>query len=104
MNKTCKSILVAGALLSSHSAFAGLSNGEAYSACKDAVKGLYQDVVSMKVMKVRGAKGGIKKVKLRASMGGERAIFSCEVNKKGVVLSVSDSDGSPVAGFTSKAK
>jgi hypothetical protein len=104
MNNTFKSMIVAGALLSCSSAFAGLSNSQAYSECKQSVKSFYGSDASVKLMKVRNAKGGVKNVKVRVSVNGERSVLSCGIDKAGAILAVNNIDGSPAVGFVSRAQ
>ncbi len=104
MNNIFKSLLIAGVLFSSHSAFAGLSSSEAYSGCKQSVKSFYGSDASVKLVKVRSAKGGMKNVKVRVSLNGERSVLTCGMDKTGAILAVNNTDGSPVAGFISQAQ
>lgn len=104
MNNTFKSMIVAGALLSCSSAFAGLSNSEAYEECKQSVKSFYGAEASVKLMKIRNAKKDVKNVKVRVSMNGERSVLSCSIDGAGAILAVSNIDGSPAPGFVSQAQ
>lgn len=102
MNNTFKSMLMAGVLLSCGSAFAGLTTSQAYSECKASVKNVYGDDAVIKLVKVRNAKKGVKNVKLRVSVNGEKSVLSCGIDKTGAILAVNNIDGSPAAGFTSQ--
>ncbi|MFT5693417.1 MAG: hypothetical protein ACI92E_002755 [Oceanicoccus sp.] len=104
MNNTFKSMIVVGTLFSCSSAFAGLSSSEAYSECKQSVKSFYGSDARVKLMKVRSAKKGVKNVKVRVTVNGEKSVLSCGINKTGAILAVNNIDGSPIAGFISQAQ